>query len=252
MAAGIRIRQLAAVVGVFVTAAAHADIPAFDRPGIAFSTTTLPAGGVSWEQGLPDFERDDDGGVRTTAYAAATNLRIGLADGVEVQLSGSPFNVARTRGAPTERGGGDSGVAVKLALPTGTERFSWAVLAGATFDTGAAAFTAGATQYDLATTFGYDLSDMVSSALYLAASRLDGDTTWAWSPSLGFAIDERFGAFVEAGFEYPEHGRAPRVAGGGVTFMATPRMQLDLSMDFGINDAAPDVQGGIGFSLYFD
>ncbi|MDC8015672.1 transporter [Tahibacter soli] len=245
-------RYLAALVAAFAATTAHADTPAFDRPGIAFSTTTLPRGGVSWEQGLPDFQRDDDGGTRATQYAANTNLRIGLADGVEVQVSGSPFNVAHVRGAPTERGGGDSGVAVKIALPSRAEKFSWAVLAGATFDTGSRAFTNGDTEYSLATTFGYDLSDVVSSSLYLAASRSGGESTRAWSPGLGFTVSERFGAFFEAGFEYPEHGPATRVAGGGVTWMATPRLQLDFSMDFGVNDAAPDVQGGIGFSLYFE
>lgn len=248
----IRRKPVAALVAMLAAATAQADTPAFDRPGIAFSTTTLPRGGVSWEQGLPDFQRDDDGGVRITQYSADTNLRIGLADGVEVQLSGSPFNMARARGGPTEHGAGDSGVAVKLALPSGAGKFSWAVLAGATFDTGARAFTNGDTQYSLVTTFGYDVSDAVSSSLYLAANRSDGATTWAWSPSVGFAIDARFGAFVEAGFDYPEHGPATRIAGGGITWMATPRLQLDLSVDFGLNDAAPDAQGGVGFSLYFE
>jgi len=245
-----------ALAALLTAGCAQADTPAFDRPGIAFSTTTLPRGGVSWEQGLPDFQRDD-GGVRSTQYSAATNLRIGLADGVEIQLSGSPFNTTRTRGAPSEHGAGDSGVALKLALPSQAGKFSWALLAGATFGTGARGFTArsitdNGTQYSVATTLGYDVSDAVSSALYFAVNRLDGETTYAWSPSLGFAIDARFGAFVEAGFEHPEGGPSTRVAGGGFTWMAAPRLQLDLSMDFGLNDAAPDVQGGVGFSLYFE
>ena len=241
-----------AVVAALASAAAQADTPAFDRPGIAFSTTTLPAGGISWEQGLPNFQRDDDGGVRSTQYSAATNLRFGLADGVEVQVSGSPFNTTRTTGAPSVHGAGDTGVALKLALPDSGGRFSWAMLAGATFDTGSRAFTAGDTQYNLATTFGYSLGDSVSSSLYIGASRLDGTTTYAWSPNLSFALAEGFGAFIEAGFKHPEGGPSTRVAGGGFTWMVTPRVQLDLSMDFGLNDAAPDVQGGVGFSVYFE
>ena len=51
---------------------AQADTPAFDRPGIAFSVTTLPAGTVSWEQGLPDLSRNRDEGITrlNTARAA--------------------------------------------------------------------------------------------------------------------------------------------------------------------------------------
>ncbi|HJU41111.1 MAG TPA: transporter [Tahibacter sp.] len=245
-------RLTAALWAAFAVTTAHADTPAFDRPGIAFSTTTLPPGTVSWEQGLPDFQRDDDSGVRTTQYVADTNLRIGLADRIEVQLSGAPFNVAHARGAPTERGGGDSGVTVKIALPSRDGPFSWALEAGATFATGSRAFTAGDDGGNVAVTLQYDVSDAVSSSLLVGASRSGGVTTRAWSPGIGFAIDERFGVYVEAGFEHPHGGPATRVAGGGMTWMATPRVQLDLSVDFGVNDAAPDVQGGLGFSVYFD
>jgi hypothetical protein len=236
------------------TASAFADAPAFDRPGIAFSTSTLPAGTVSWEQGLPDFERDDDAGVRVRQYSADTNVRIGLAENVEVQVSGAPFNHLDTRVRAvhtTANGAGDLGVALKLALPSGSEKFSWAMLAGATFDTGSRDFTNGAKAYSLATTLGYAMSDVVSGSLYLGVNRSGGVDTWAWSPGLSFAIDDRFGAFVEAGFEKTQHGPSTRVAGGGFTWMATPRLQLDLSMDFGLDNAAPDVQGGVGFSLYF-
>lgn len=34
--------------------------------------------------------------------------------------------------------------------------------------------------------------------------------------------------------------------------MATPTIQLDASLDAGLNDAAPDWQGGIGVSIFFD
>jgi len=61
-----------------VTDPACADIPAFDRPGIAFSPTTLPAGSFAWEQGLPDFQRDRADGVTQRAYSASTRWRYGV------------------------------------------------------------------------------------------------------------------------------------------------------------------------------
>jgi len=82
---------VAASIGLGATAPARADeAPSFDRPGIAFSTGTLPKGRFAWEQGLPDFQRDDDGGVRSTQYNANTTLRLGLSDTVELQLATSP------------------------------------------------------------------------------------------------------------------------------------------------------------------
>ena len=47
---------------------ALADDPAFDRPGIAFSPSTLAARAWAWEQGLPDFQQDRVDGVTEDAY----------------------------------------------------------------------------------------------------------------------------------------------------------------------------------------
>ena len=78
-------------------------------------------------------------------------------------------------------------VVEKIALPAQSTQFSWAVYAGATFDTGTRDFTSGTTACNVATTLGYDWSDAVSSSLYLGVERSDGVDTWAWSPSVGFA-----------------------------------------------------------------
>jgi hypothetical protein len=63
-----------AVLRVFAPLPLHAvDTPAFDWPGIAFPTTTIPRGGVSCEQGLPHFASASDDGLRTRSCSAATN-----------------------------------------------------------------------------------------------------------------------------------------------------------------------------------
>jgi len=59
---------------------------AFDRPGIGFSTTTLRPGQLAWEQGLPDVEYSHDAGGRSRLLMADTLLRLGLADGLELQV----------------------------------------------------------------------------------------------------------------------------------------------------------------------
>lgn len=233
----------------------EAEAPSFDRPGIAFSTQTLPRGAFAWEQGLPDVERDRDGGARSTRYAAATLLRLGLADRLELQLSASPYVHLREREDGQRRsrhGAGDTGLALKLALPSAHERFSWAVLAGATADSARRGLGNGATVYTLGTTLGYDFDDRVSGALYFNLDRSDGRDTWTWSPSLGLALSERLGAYVEAGLSRSQGESATAVAGAGLTWMATPRVQLDASFDRGLDARSPDWQGGVGVSFYFD
>ena len=245
---------LLALAGAASAQTARAQTPAFDRPGISFSTTTLPPGSVAWEQGLPDFERDRSNGVRTTRYSASTNLRLGLTEWLELQVANAPFNYLETRGngmRASAHGAGDLGLALKAALPAAEGAFSWAAMAGVSLDTGSRAFTAGTDEYTLGVTLGYDLSDCIGAALLLQASEADGQRGYLWSPGIGFAIDERWSAFLEAGFASGD-GPDTRVAGGGVTWMATPTVQLDASLDFGLNDNASDLQGGIGVSVYFD
>lgn len=235
--------------------AAADDAAAFDRPGIAFSTSTIPVGALSWEQGLPDFEFDDAEGLRSRSYSAGTMLRFGLAPRLEMQLSGAAFNYQRVSGQDlrsSANGGGDLGIALKAALPSKSDTVSWALLGGVTLATGSEAFSAGETQYDLAGTVGLDLGGSRSLSLYAGVNRLDGVDTYTFSPSLSFALGERGGAFVEAGYSDGSGVAATAVAGGGFTWMATPTIQLDISADFGLNEAAADVQGGVGVSVYFD
>ena len=43
-----------------------------------------------------------------------------------------------------------------------------------------------------------------------------------------------------------------RAVGAGLTWMATPRLQLDASFLRGLDEETVDGQGGIGLALYFD
>lgn len=235
--------------------AARADTPSFDRPGIAFSTGTLPRGGFAWEQGLPDFQRDRSGGVRSLSYSADTNLRLGLTDRVELQLSASPYNYLRESGHGARRsahGGGDAALAIKLALPSANDKFSWALLGSATVATGVSEFSDGRDRYALGAAAAYDFSDAVSGSLYLNVERSGGDDAWTVSPSLSRAFGPRWSGYVEAGWTRTAHAPDTGVAGFGATFMATARIQLDASLDAGLNQASPDWQGGVGVSFFFD
>ena len=232
---------------------ARADSPPFDRPGIAFSTGTLPAHGVVWEQGLPDFERSSDRGVTSTLYTFDSRLRVGITDSFEVQLGTAPFNQLELREAgntDNADGRSDASFAIKAALPS-SDQFSWAVLAGVTDSSGADNFTNGATAYDVGVALGYALSDDVSTEIYVNVERIDGSGSVDVSPNLNIAISQSITAFVEAGAVYSGHGLDQAVAGGGFTMLVTPTVQLDLSADFGLTSKSPDVLAGFGVSVLF-
>jgi hypothetical protein len=229
------------------------DAPPFDRPGIAFSTGTLPAGTFAWEQGAPDFEHSSHDGVDTTLYSADSRLRVGLTDSVEVQAAAALFNEMRTHtSGNTENadGRGDTSLAVKVALPA-HQRFSWAALGAVTFSDGANQFTNGSTAYDLGIAVGYAFNDDAAGELYVNVNHLDGDTSFDVSPNLNFTISQSLAGFVEMGATYNNHGLDEAVAGGGFTLMVTPVVQLDLSADFGLTNKSPDVLAGFGLSVFF-
>lgn len=246
-----------AVAGALLLAAAsaRADTPAFDRPGISFSTQTLPPGSFDWEQGLPDVERDSFDGARATSYSADTTVRIGLARALELQLGGSAYDFARTRAdghADSVHGGGDTSVALKAALPSSSEDFSWAALARVGFATGSAAFSAGRTQVELATSLNFKLGDALSTASYAKLDRLGGASSYGFAQSLAYTVSDATGVYVELGAELARHQSAATIAGGGVTYMITPTVQLDLFGDFGLSHASPDLQAGFGVSAFFE
>ncbi|MEO8307203.1 MAG: transporter [Pseudomonadota bacterium] len=232
-----------------------ADTPAFDRPGIAISTSTIPRGGVALELGVPDFQQVSDSGSRSTIYSLDVNLRAGLSDHIELQVATPLINDLHMRAfglTDSAYGTGDLSLSLKAALPSSAEDFSWATLANATFATGQSQFTSGKSQYSLATAMSLKLNDMYSAGAYIKASLFAGRVGYTLSPNLNFGLSDALGAYLEAGYNHVPGNSDATIAGGGLAWMATSRVQLDLSVDFGMTRHSPDVQGGFGVSLYFD
>jgi len=232
-----------------------ADTPGFDRPGISFSTSIIPRGSFSYELGLPDFQHSSDGSNKSTLYSLDTNIRAGLGKNIELQLATPLFNYLKTEGAgvsDSATGLGDSSLSLKMALPSSTQNFSWAALGGVTFATGEEPFTVGNPLYRLATAMSLKLNDIYSTGLYINLTHSDGKTGYTLSPNLNFALTNSVGAYVEAGISHVDRSPNTAVAGGGLTWMVTPAVQLDFSMDFGLNHDSPDFLGGFGVSFFIN
>ena len=250
----IRMKFCAAITLLACMGVAQADPPAFDRPGIAFSVTTLPAGSISWEQGLPDLSRDRSDGITRTEYSAGSLLRVGLGEKIELQVGHAAFNLLRNTGAGEslrEHGAGDTSFALKVALPALGENLQWALLGSTTLATGNTAFTAGDTAHALGTTLEWSLDERSALAFYANVETLDGDTTLSLSPSYSVALNDAVGLFAEAGYTRKRNLPDDVVAGGGVTWLVAPTVQLDLSANVGLTSDSTDLQAGFGISVFF-
>jgi len=250
-----RIGSMFAAAGVLAVATtlAHADddVPAFDRPGLAFASATLPRASCAWEQGLFDADTDRAARVRTTDVVADSLLHCGVADGVELQLGADSWGRVDVRGpgvSTSASGGGDARIGVKVA-PWNSEAFSLAVLATAGVPTGRAPIGGGGHPRDLGVSMAWPAGDDRSVTLY--ADR-------HWGPdgngalvalAYGFPLRDRLAGYVEGGVgSGASHARE---AGGGLSWMATPRVQFDASFLRALDRATTDWQAGIGVSILF-
>ncbi len=247
-----------AVLLVAAVGSARADdspVPGFDRPGLGFSTDTVKPRGVALELGFPTYERAHDASGTSREVTSSVLLRTGLTQAMELQVQASPWNRHRitTAGAAaaTDEGRGDTAVSLKWAGPGSTETTSWALRASAVVDTGKSSFSDGR-QYALAASVEDQLSDRWTVAFYASHQRGAGSHSSTWSPSVSFEATERFGIFVEAGFTATSDEPHEAVAGAGVTWALTPRIQFDASFDAGLDEKSPDLQAGLGVSIFLE
>jgi hypothetical protein len=248
------LRIAAAIVITAFGAPAVADTPGFDRPGIAFATDTLPPGSFDLEQGLPDFSRDSADGVRMRSFGADSVVRTGILRHVEAQVLTSLFNRVDVddHGDKSKAiGSGDTGLALKAALPSSIDSLSWATLASISFASGDPAFSAGHPSYSLGVTGNWAVNDTQTLGLYGNVDRSAGRHVYTISPDWNFKLGDRLGAYIEAGrsFGYQTHEFD---AGGGLAFMAWPTIQFDLSFLRGLTQASTDLQAGFGVSAFFN
>lgn len=244
------------VVASLAAASARADddVPAFDRPGLAFASVTLPVGAWAVEQGLPDASTDRDAGVRTSDAIADTLLRHGLFDGVELQLGVDTRGWERMRGPGGMRAsaatGGDARVGVKLAVPGGSDAFSAALLLTLGVPVGRAPIGSAGHTKDLGLSMSWAVADGASVSLYLDHRRDRGGEGSLCALAYNVSLRDDLSAYVEGGFG--DRAQHAREAGGGVAWMVTKYVQLDASFLRALDRATTDWQAGFGVSVFFD
>ncbi|WP_254423943.1 transporter [Rhodanobacter sp. C03] len=233
---------------------ALADNPGYDRPGYGFTPVVLGAGDITVEQGLPDWSRDRQAGITSSQYSADSLLRIGIGGPLELQLSSSPWNSLRQSGAGSDyssQGHGDTILGLKLALPSSNQAFSWGLLGSVEFTDGAKAFRSAQRQYLLGTQFNLQTNERNSLGLYLQDVRSGGADSSTVAVSDNYALNKTLTLYAEAAWLHAPDQGGGTVAGGGLAWMITPRVQFDAGFDRRLGGAAPEWQTNLGVSIYF-
>lgn len=230
-------------------AAAQTRNPGYDRPGLGFSPAVLDAGDMTLEQGLPDVSEDRDGTGTTRLYSADTLLRLGLGGPFELQLGSTPWNRLDTPDGDLH-GRGSSSLGLKWALPSSHPAWSWGLLGSVGFTDGSRAFRAIRRQYALGLDVNWQAGTRQSLGLYVADVRSGGDsTTVAISDTV--SVTPTIGTYLQLATLHPAHAEAGQLAGAGLAWMATPRLQLDAGFNHRLAGSASRWQANLGVSYYF-
>lgn len=236
-----------------------------DRPDQTESAVVVPPGALQIELGA-SFARDEAGAARVESVELpGTLLRWGVARRLELRFAW-PGQVEVESRAGRHRdelsGGGDPELGAKLALlssATGAA-FDLALLAHLSLPVGDEAVGSPRADPSIRLNGAHDLAPGLGlgwNVGYAAASvedaRGDVDTLgrFLYTAALGFELSPRWGAFVELFGDLPasDAGPAAHSLDGGVTYLLTPRLQIDAFAGFGLSDAADDRFAGFGVSI---
>jgi len=239
--------------------AGRADPIQTDRPGQTDPAYVLPKGTAQIELGAA-FARENDDGHMSTWDAPEPELRIGVFERAELRISALGWIGSREDGDGTKNQGSDLELSTKLRL---LEQQEWwpatSLLAGVSLPTGGSAVSS-----DGVDPFGKVIASLqlgerfsLDANLGLAAPTQGvSDSRRVYelfaATSLGFALSERTGTFLEYAATVRGRGEPDEHAlDGGFTYLVTDDVQLDVSAGAGLNHAAPDYVIGVGLAWRF-
>jgi hypothetical protein len=237
-----------------------------DRPGLAFSPITVPQGALQFEVGVPQIEMADAGSVEATITRIPfVAVRYGVVENLELRAI-SPLHNRSTVDDGTseteESGNGDLELGAKWhVMSSGDGRPDISLIGSVFLPVGDDAFTISTEDrvgYALNGVVGGPLGSsgiswvFVGGATVLPSGEDEHVTNANLVGYLGRSLTSRVSGYVDAGWFPSDADTEPAYAGGGLAFLAAPRVQLDAFFDAGLNDDALDwiFGGGVSFRLF--
>jgi hypothetical protein len=244
-----------------------ADEPAVctDRPTKATSVCTVPAGKIQLETDLLNWTRTDAGGTRTDVilYTNPT-LKLGLGANTDLQVNIAPYVDVRTSSGGVvdhTRGVGDLYVRLKQRFTDPDSKLQIGIVPYvkvpiAKRGVGNREWEGGAVlpiQYSLPQ--GWTLTFAPELDL-LADSNDPGDrhVQLVGAANVGKALSSTVTAYAElwTAQNYDPAGTVRQYSvDAAVAWLVSPRLQLDVGANFGLNQVTPDTQVYLGLSTRF-
>ncbi len=219
-----------------------------ERPGFSTSPQPLPGGHLQFEGGYR-FDHDGDVDQHTTPLGL---VRAGLARNLELQVSWPGYTYTEANGDGFQDPNDMSvGLKTKLvdqkgAVPT------VGVLGKLSLPTGGGAGTSDGVDPTVGGLWTYDLTESVGLFGTVLLSSPTGDDGRFFEVSnavgAGFSLTDKLSSYVEY-FGFYRDVRGPEhYVNGGLMYLLTPNVQLDINAGVGLNDRAGDVFAGAGIA----
>lgn len=243
---------LLAALSAAVPALASADPLITDRPDVTESTATMAPGSLQLEGGLSVAEVAD----AHSRELGELLLRIGLTDGLELRLE--PGSYRDEDDGPNGRTDGGFGLKARLSAAPDGALPAASLLLSIGLPTGERPLGEEEISPELKLLLGWELAERLALGANLGVARPheDGERfrQATASVTLGLAVTDRLGAFVETYAALPEgRGGEDRLAvDAGLTLLLSPDVQLDARIGRQLNGDGRETAAGVGFAVRFD
>lgn len=200
-----------------------------DRPGLSTDTAIIPVGCQQLEAGY-QYSRDD-AAITTTTFPLLL-YRAAINDSLELRAGWDGENL--THGQNTvERSTNDPSIGAKVRVRD-RAGLSISLLGQLSVPLGSAAATSGAVDPSVALLWKRTLSERTAlSGAFTRAASSTGDAGRSWQSAIAVDLTRdlghAFGVFVELATSTQHGERAMQTVDGGVTWQASPTMQLDFN-----------------------
>lgn len=224
-----------------------------DRPDTTESPYTVDAGHVQIEASLVNWAREGDDDTMTIA---PTNIKVGLLNDLDIQFVFDPY----VRLDTDDSGIGDTQIRLKWNIwGNDSGRTALALMPFVTLPTADDPTGSEEMEGGLIVPFSIDLADRVGLGLMAEFDAVydadddDYDLEFVHTAVLGLDVTDRVGAFVEyVGVLGSDSASSYAASAGlGLTYALNDNCQLDCGVNFGLNDAADDINPFVGFTIRF-
>ncbi len=231
-----------------------------DRPDKTESPFTIDAGHFQLESDLVNWTRDRDGGLHDFIDAGGFNVRAGITNSLEVNVVGATYHYERHRidgSTQSSEGFGDITLRAKYNF-WGNDggKTAFGVLPAVTLPSSGEDFGVCDAEAGFVLPLSITLSDKWSLGMMTGLEFVNDDaggheTVCLNSITVGYEITDGLGAYAEFASELPAD-RSSEWAGYvdfGLTWGVTDNLQFDTGINFGVTDAADDLNLFLGFAF---